>query len=195
MQQTRDGNALLVSTLDSTIRLLDKGNGQLLQSYVGNTNQNYRIRSALALADAAVISGSEDGLLYVWDVLNGAVLEKLHAHGGKVASAVSWNSAAGKREWASAGSDGKWKAFTLCHSRAKDRRLGLFPCSCLRSDCRRGESVGFTLRLRIPLSLSPLARCTPTAPLLPCFPPAKFWLMWLWHLTGNVILWGNAGAR
>ncbi|MCJ1330756.1 hypothetical protein MMC10_007443 [Thelotrema lepadinum] len=107
VQQTRDGNALLISTLDSTIRLFDKGNGQLLQSYKGHSNENYRIRSTLAFADAAVISGSEDGCIILWDLLDGIVLEKLQAHGGKVVSAVSWNSALGKKEWASAGSDGK----------------------------------------------------------------------------------------
>ncbi|KAI4143570.1 MAG: hypothetical protein LQ340_006957, partial [Diploschistes diacapsis] len=105
VQQTRDGNALLVSTLDSTIRLFDKGNGQLLQSYTGHANKKYRIRSTLAQADAAVISGSEDGAIFIWDVLDGRVVEKLQAHGGNVVSAVSWNCALGRKEWASAGSD------------------------------------------------------------------------------------------
>lgn len=111
MQQTRDGNAVLVSTLDSTIRLMDKGNGNMLQSYRGHTNTDYRIRSCLGLADAAVISGSEDGFIYVWDLLEGKVIEKLKAHGGKVASAVAFNHV--RKEWASAGADGElrvcWK--------------------------------------------------------------------------------------
>lgn len=104
VQQTRDGNAVLVSTLDSTIRLMDKGNGQLLQSYRGHTNKDYRIRSCLGMADSVVISGSEDGKLYAWDMLEGKVMEKLEAHGGKVPSAVACNGA--KKEWASAGVDG-----------------------------------------------------------------------------------------
>ena len=114
VQQTRDGNALLISTLDSSIRLFDKGNGQLLQSYTGHANEKYRVRSTLALADAAVISGSEDGAIFIWNLLDGTVLERLQAHAGKVVSAVTWNSATGKREWASAGSDGKKKP-RLCH--------------------------------------------------------------------------------
>jgi len=103
VQQTRDGNAVLVSTLDSTIRLMDKGNGNLLQSYRGHTNTDYRIRSCLGLADAAVISGSEDGCIYAWDLLEGKVVEKLKAHDGKVASAVAFNHV--RKEWASAGVD------------------------------------------------------------------------------------------
>lgn len=104
VQQTRDGNAVLVSTLDSTIRLMDKGNGQLLQSYKGHTNKDYRIRSCLGMADSVVVSGSEDGQLYAWDVLEGKVVEKIKAHDGKVASAVAFNGT--KKAWASAGVDG-----------------------------------------------------------------------------------------
>ena len=105
VRQTRDGNAVLVSTLDSTIRLMDKGNGQLLQSYKGHTNTEYRIRSTLGMADSMVISGSEDGKLYAWDLLEGKVVETMEAHEGKVASAVACNGT--KKEWVSAGVDGK----------------------------------------------------------------------------------------
>ncbi|MCJ1225604.1 hypothetical protein MMC12_002253 [Toensbergia leucococca] len=104
VQQTKDGNAVLVSTLDSTIRLMDKSNGQMLQSFKGHTNKDFRVRSCLGLADAVVISGSEDGEIYAWDVLEGKVIDKLQAHGGKVASAVASNPA--RKEWASAGVDG-----------------------------------------------------------------------------------------
>ena len=89
---------------------MDKGNGQLLQSYKGHTNKDYRIRSCLGMADSVVISGSEDGKLYAWDLLEGKVIEKLEAHGGKVASAVACNGV--KKEWASAGVDGEYLA--LC---------------------------------------------------------------------------------
>ena len=52
-----------------------------------------------------MISGSEDGQVYAWDLLEGTVLAKLHAHDGKVASAVACNGA--RKEWASAGVDGE----------------------------------------------------------------------------------------
>ena len=93
---------------------MDKGNGQLLQSYKGHLNTDYRIRSCLGLADSVVVSGSEDGSLYAWDVLEGKVVEKIEgAHGGKVASAVAWNSNRVRKEWASASTDG---AFSSCQS-------------------------------------------------------------------------------
>lgn len=109
MQQTRDGNAVLVSSLDSAIRLMDKANGQLLQSYLGHRNREYRIRSCLGLSDAVVISGSEDGRVFAWDLLEGSVMEQLEAHDGKVASAVACNGA--RKEWASAGVDGELSFF------------------------------------------------------------------------------------
>lgn len=104
MQQTKDGNAVLISSLDSPIRLFDKGNGQLLKSYTGHTTKNYRIRSCLGLADSVVLSGSEDGFIFAWDVLDGRVLDRLKAHEGKVISTVAWNGR--KKQWASGGTDG-----------------------------------------------------------------------------------------
>lgn len=94
----------MISTLDSTIRLFDKGNGQLLKSYTGHKNRDYRIRSCLGLSDSVIVSGSEDGYLYGWDLLEGTVVQKLKAHEGKVASVVAWNG--DKSQWASAGTDG-----------------------------------------------------------------------------------------
>lgn len=107
VRQTSDGNAILVSTLDSTIRLMDKSNGQMLQNYKGHFNKEYRIRSCLGFGDTVVISGSEDGKIYIWDVLEGRVMDTLLAHNGKVPSAVTCNSV--RKEWASAGADGTVK--------------------------------------------------------------------------------------
>ena len=108
IRQTLDGNAILVSTLDSTIRLMDKGNGQMLQHYKSHLNTEYRVRSTLGLGDAVVVSGSEDGSIYAWDLLEGKVVEKLERpHAGKVVSAVAFNNGT-RKEWASAGVDGEW---------------------------------------------------------------------------------------
>lgn len=84
-------------------------------------NTNYRIRSVLAAADSLAISGSENGSIFVWDVLSGSVKHHLQ-HGQRVitgggdaaanstgskkdvVSAVAWNQL--RKEWASAGGDG-----------------------------------------------------------------------------------------
>ena len=113
LRQTKDGNALLISTLDSTVRLIDKGDGKLLKSYIGHKNTDYRVRATLALNDSIVISGSEDGSLFAWDLVDGSVTEKIvGAHGQKVVSAVDSNPGSGRSgQWASAGSDGTYNHF------------------------------------------------------------------------------------
>ena len=112
----RDGQSYLVSTLDSSARLMDRVTGRCLQTFTdaGFKNDEYRVRSTLAMADAAVVSGSEDGRVFVWDVLTGGVVERVkhmqdggeRAAVGKkgVVSAVAWNQV--RRQWASAAGDG-----------------------------------------------------------------------------------------
>jgi WD40 repeat protein len=95
----------------------------LLQRYVGHTNTDYRIRSCFGLSEAIVLSGSENGQLFVWDLLEGTVIEQLDAHRGKVASAVAWNGA--RKEWASAGADGEQSFFP----RLLVDQLGTLPLS------------------------------------------------------------------
>ncbi|KAI9828408.1 MAG: hypothetical protein M1832_002836 [Thelocarpon impressellum] len=106
LTQTKDAAALLVSTLDSTMRLFDKSSGQLLQAYRGHKNTEYRVRACLARNDAIVISGSEDGSVRAWDLLEGKEVSHLDegVHGGKVVTAVAATD--GRKEWLSAGVDG-----------------------------------------------------------------------------------------
>ena len=83
---------------------MDKSTGGLLQSYKGHVNKDYRVRSCLGFTDTYVVSGSEDGQLYAWDILNGSIVSQQKAHGGKVITAVAVNN--GRQEVLSAGVDG-----------------------------------------------------------------------------------------
>jgi mitogen-activated protein kinase organizer 1 len=112
----QDGQSYLVSTLDSAVRLMDRVSGKCLQRFDadGFRNEEYRVRSTLAMGDGCVVSGSEDGRVFVWDVLTGKVVERvrhvqdegLGTDPGKknVVSAVAWNQI--RKQWASAGGDG-----------------------------------------------------------------------------------------
>ncbi|TPX70416.1 hypothetical protein SpCBS45565_g01741 [Spizellomyces sp. 'palustris'] len=75
-----DKNCVLVSSLDSTLRLFDKENGELLNDYKGHKNDEYRLISCLSNTDAHVISGSEDGNIYMWDLVEGNLLRTIKAH-------------------------------------------------------------------------------------------------------------------
>lgn len=111
---TKQGDSILASSLDSTIRLMDRTDGKCLQAFKAPqyVNTSYRIRSSLGMNDSVVISGSEDGTIFIWDLLEGHVISKLrhveistigHTK-NHVVSAVSFCPA--RKEWASAGGDG-----------------------------------------------------------------------------------------
>jgi mitogen-activated protein kinase organizer 1 len=119
---SKKGEEVLVSALDSTVRLMDRGNGELLKAYTDEAfvNKDLRVRSTLGLNDSVVLSGSDNGLVFVWDILGGECLHRfkhsemrevqgtgvLAGQTGKkdVVSAVAFCQT--RREWASAGGDG-----------------------------------------------------------------------------------------
>ncbi|KAG0125981.1 WD40-repeat-containing domain protein [Tuber indicum] len=102
---TADGNALLVGALDGGIRLMDKVNGGMLQCYRGHVNGDFRVRSCFGEGEKYVITGSEDGWIWVYDLLEGKVVERLKGHEGKVVTCVAYNPG-GKRQMVSSGTDG-----------------------------------------------------------------------------------------
>lgn len=120
-----DGQGYLVSTLDSTVRFMDRPTGKCLQTFRdgGFTNETYRVRSTFAMGDSLAVSGTEDGGLCVWDVLSGNLQRKLwHRKEGAMAagdsatkkdvvSAVAWNPM--RKQLASAGGDGEVCVWTL----------------------------------------------------------------------------------
>lgn len=122
LSTSKNGTEMLVSSLDSTIRLMDRGNGEMLKEYKDEAfvNKDLRVRSTLGLNDSVVLSGSDNGMVFVWDILGGDCLHRFkHAEmrevmgsgvvsgqAGKkdVVSAVAFCST--RREWASGGGDG-----------------------------------------------------------------------------------------
>ena len=116
VMSAKAGDAYLVSSLDSSLRFMDRPTGKCLQTFRGEEfgNDTYRVRSTLAMADSCVIGGGEDGSVWVWDVLTGEVKHRLwhKTQGGTagestkrdVVSAVAWNQM--RKQWASAGGDG-----------------------------------------------------------------------------------------
>ncbi len=66
---SNDKQCILVATLDSSLRLADRVSADILSTYRGHRNQQYRVESMLTRSDAYVISGSEDGKAYLWDLV------------------------------------------------------------------------------------------------------------------------------
>ncbi|KAG5518675.1 hypothetical protein PMAC_002644 [Pneumocystis sp. 'macacae'] len=63
----------------SKIRLIDKCNGGLLQTFEGHVNSEYRVRSCFGQIEKVVISGSEDGRICAWDLLEGKLIYQLQS--------------------------------------------------------------------------------------------------------------------
>jgi len=77
---SHDGNCVLLGCLDDKLRLLDKSGGELLNEYSSHHNTNYKIDSCFTNDDAFLMSGSEDHLIYVWDLVEPKVVAKLKGH-------------------------------------------------------------------------------------------------------------------
>uniref|UniRef100_A0A8K9UEX6 WD repeat domain-containing protein 83 n=1 Tax=Oncorhynchus mykiss TaxID=8022 RepID=A0A8K9UEX6_ONCMY len=72
-----DGQCTLTSSLDSTVRLLDKSTGEMLGEYTGHKMKGYKLDCCLSSKDTHVLSCSEDGHVYCWDLVEGSLMLKL----------------------------------------------------------------------------------------------------------------------
>lgn len=83
---TRDGQCILVGlTSGEPVRLFDKSTGEMLQEFLGHKNASgYRIEAVLDHTDRRVLSGSEDGCVYIWDLVEASLVGKLEHNLGQV---------------------------------------------------------------------------------------------------------------
>ena len=119
---SKKGTELLVSSLDSTVRLMDRTNGELLKAYTDDAfvNKDLRVKSTLGLNDSVVLSGSDDGMVFAWDIMADGCMHRFkhsemrEVHGKglvsqtsskkEIVSAVAFCKT--RREWTSGGGDG-----------------------------------------------------------------------------------------
>lgn len=102
----QDGEAALVSTLRSQIHLVDlhQSSAVPLQVFHGHKNEAYRLKPALADNDTLVLAPSEDGRVYVWDLMDETPVQTLD---GQRAGSKGFALAAGSdRSWVSSTLDG-----------------------------------------------------------------------------------------
>ncbi|KAI8239260.1 WD repeat domain-containing protein 83 [Colletotrichum sp. SAR 10_96] len=88
LKLTRDGKAMLVGSLDSKIRLMDRDSGGCLKTYedAGWKNEELRVQSILGGKEKYVIAGDEltagtgpaglngEGKIWAWDLLSGKLV-------------------------------------------------------------------------------------------------------------------------
>lgn len=115
-----DGDAVLVSTLASRLYLFDlqatTGTTEVpLQVFTGHRNEEYRARPALAQNETLVLAPSEDGRVYVWDMLEELPVQTVPAVPAELESGGSTGSGSKKTGGAfavAAGPDRAWVSST-----------------------------------------------------------------------------------
>lgn len=86
---TGDDNCILAACTDGCLRLLDRAEGDLLNEYRGHVHQSAKLDAAFVQSDAYVVACSEDGRVVYWDVVEGAVVGEVRAHGQHVVCSLS----------------------------------------------------------------------------------------------------------
>jgi COMPASS component SWD3 len=82
---TPNGGYILANTLDSTIRLWSyrDGQGRVLKTLRGHCNARYCVFSTFVVTHPEhkyVLSGSEDGFVYLWNLHTRKMVQRLEAH-------------------------------------------------------------------------------------------------------------------
>ncbi|GAB6031687.1 WD repeat-containing protein 83 [Chamberlinius hualienensis] len=88
---TRDGQCILISCMNSKLKLFYKSTADELAEHKVDRNSDYRIDSCLSLTDAEVVSGSEDSHVYLWSLVNQNVVAKLSHMGSRVVHSLSYH--------------------------------------------------------------------------------------------------------
>lgn len=83
---SNDKNCILVSCLDSHLRLIYKSTGDILNDYSGHKNETLQIDSCFSYNDAVVVSGSEDNNILFWDLVEAKCIHSISGHNSVVTS-------------------------------------------------------------------------------------------------------------
>mmetsp|Transcript_25218 Transcript_25218/g.49335 ORF Transcript_25218/g.49335 Transcript_25218/m.49335 type:complete len:534 (-) Transcript_25218:140-1741(-) len=110
---SQDECYVLSSSKDNSIRLWDLRMGHMacVKKYTGhqNTWKNF-IKSCFGPNDEMVVSGSEDGHVYMWDRESASIIQKQPAHGSSIVYCTRWNAA--RYTLLSSSHDGSVKAWS-----------------------------------------------------------------------------------
>ena len=67
---TADSTTALVSTLDSHVRLMDLKTEGVLNDFKSHRNEAYWCQSCFGHAEASVMCGDEEGMIWAWDLVD-----------------------------------------------------------------------------------------------------------------------------
>ena len=67
---TSPKDTLLVSSLDGKLRIFDRSNGSVLQTFFGHKSGETRCKGVWNYGEGAVLAGDEEGRIWAWNVLD-----------------------------------------------------------------------------------------------------------------------------
>lgn len=73
---TYDLKCVVSATLGGVVHLTSLKTGQQLQTYEGHCNDSFKTQACVSSDDAHILCGSEDGSVYHWTLLGGAVTHR-----------------------------------------------------------------------------------------------------------------------
>ena len=74
---TKDNCCILVSCANGSIKLIDKDTGELLGEYEGLSKSDFCLQSCVSHDDKMVVSGSNDGRIWIWNLITRKVVGHL----------------------------------------------------------------------------------------------------------------------
>lgn len=91
VELNNNGTLLLSSSKDNSNRLWDVRMATPIRKFKGHQNTSKNFIGGVFLNETFVCSGSEDGIVYIWDIGQGEIVQRLNSHNGIVYGAC-WNS-------------------------------------------------------------------------------------------------------
>ncbi|PPQ72113.1 hypothetical protein CVT24_002424 [Panaeolus cyanescens] len=92
VQVSQDSQYALINHSPNEVHLWDIHTGRIARKYAGQSQGRHVIRSCFGGVDGNfVVSGSEDGNVYVWHRETATLLEVLSGHGEGSVNSVAWN--------------------------------------------------------------------------------------------------------